>query len=215
MRDIAILFGFIILGALSAGAVTLQTSTFTPDPGETIQLWASEVPLGAKFLWDLNGDGVADQVTDAPRIKWTVPEGTHEVRLTVTRDEQVIASIAALIVADPFIACWQTVRPSTGGALEVTVTVRAKTELSAPGLELSIPTGWGWGQVLEPMDLYKTVGGKLVGTWALQLHPGDELSFRYLVHPASPGATFVFSGRATAYVGGRYHTVPIAGIIGP
>ncbi|NOX44177.1 MAG: hypothetical protein GXO72_00345 [Caldiserica bacterium] len=215
MRNILILLGSILLGALSAGAVTLQVSTFTPDPGQTIDLWAADVPLGAEFIWDLDGDGVADRVTEAPRIRWTVPQGAHEVRLTVKRGDTVIASIAALIVADPVIACWQTVRPSTGGALEVTVTFRAKGELSAPGLELAIPPEWGWGQVLEPMDLYKTKGGMLTGTWARQLRPGDEVTFRYLIHPPSPGAAFVFTGKATAYIDGRYHTVPIAGIIGP
>jgi hypothetical protein len=214
MRSTAIFLGLTVLGALSAGAVTtLQVSTFTPSPGETISLWASEVPLGAEFLWDLNGDGVADRITTSPRIQWTVPQGAHTIRLIVQYQGKVFASIEALIVADPYIACWQTIIASDG-FLEVTVILRAKAKLSAPGLRLKIPEGWGTEVIEINNFIYKTKG-EIQGFWSRELYPGDEVKFRYRLLPFRKGLSFIFSGEASAVVNGRYYTVPIAGIIGP
>lgn len=213
MRTGVMFLGLAILGAFSGGAVTLQVSTFTPDPGETIQLWISGAPVGAEFLWDLNGDGVADRTTEVPRLQWAVPQGAHKVGVLVKNAGTVIASIEALIVADPYIACWQTTVPA-GNTWEVEVTFRAKVTLSAPGLEIGVPDGWGV-EVLDPGSLTYKIKGGIHGLWALRLAPGDELAFRYRLYPVSPGISPVFYGKASGIVGGRYHTVPIAGIISP
>ena len=215
MRTGVILLGLSVLGAISVcgGAATLQASTFTPDPGETIQLWVSGAPVGAEFLWDLNGDGAADRVTQAPRLQWAVPQGVHRVGVEVRHQGKVIAAIEALIVADPFIACWQTISIS-GNTWEVEVTFRAKTDLSAPGLEIEIPAGWGV-EVLDPGNLTYKIKGGIYGFWATELHPGDELGFRYRLYPVSSGLSFVFSGKASGVVGRRYYTVPIAGVVSP
>ena len=213
MRTGVILLVSAILGAFSGGAVTLQVSTFTPDPGETIQLWISGAPMGAEFLWDLNGDGVADRTTEIPRLQWAVPLGAHTVRVVVRKEGKVIETFEALIVADPYMACWQTTVP-VGNTWEVKVTFRAKANLSAPGLEIEVPEGWGV-DVLDPGNLTYKIKGGIHGFWAVELFPGDELSFRYRLYPVSPGLSFVFSGEASGVVGGRYYTVPIAGIVAP
>lgn len=209
----AMALALIVLGAISGGAVTLQASTFTPDPGETVHLWATGVPPGAEFLWDLNGDGIVDRATESPRVQWAVPPGAHEVRVVVKQGGRTVSSVEALIVADPYIACWQNA-VRVGNFWEVTVTYRAKAHLTAPGLEIAVPQGWGV-EVLDPGGLTYKIKGGIHGFWALELFPGDELSFRYRLYPVSPGAAFVFSGRATAMVEGRYLKVPIAGIVGP
>ncbi len=215
MRTGAILLGLVLLGAtpIWGQTVTLQVSTFTPDPGETVQLWISGAPVGAEFLWDLNGDGIADSTTEIPRLQWAVPQGAHKVRVVVKHEGKVIAAIEALIVADPYIACWQTIIPS-GNTWEVKVTFRAKANLSAPGLEIEVPEGWGV-EVSDPGNLTYKIKGGIHGFWAIELYPGDELGFRYRLYPVSPGLSFVFSGKASGVVAGRYYTVPIAGVVAP
>jgi len=131
----------------------------------------------------------------------------------VRHQGKVIAAIEALIVADPYIACWQTISIS-GNTWEVEVTFRAKTDLSAPGLEIEIPAGWGV-EVLDPGNLTYKIKGGIYGFWATELHPGDELGFRYRLYPVSSGLSFVFSGKASGVVGRRYYTVPIAGVVSP
>lgn len=213
MRIGVIVLSFAVLGALSGGAATLQVSTFTPNPGEMVNLWVSGAPLGAQFLWDLNGDGVADRSTETPRIQWAVPQGPHRVGVVVQHEGKTVASVEALIVADPYIGCWQ-IAKRVGDFWEVTVIFRAKARFTAPGLEIQVPEGWGV-EVLDPGNLTYKVKGGIHGFWAVELHPGDELKFRYRLYPVSPGLSFVFTGTASGVIEGRYYTVPIAGIVSP
>lgn len=211
MRIGVFLLGLMALGA-TCGAATLRVSTFTPDPGETIQLWVSGAPAGAEFLWDLDGDGVAERTTDMPRINWTVPQGAHPVGVTVKHQGKALVTLTALIVADPYIACWQTISRS-GDLWEAVVTYRAKFRIAAPGLEITVPEGWGV-EVVEAGNLVYKIEGGIHGFWSVELSPGDELTFRYRLHPIS-GGNLLLSGSATGMVQGHYYTVPIAGILSP
>jgi hypothetical protein len=53
---------FFGLGAF-CGNLTLESSTFIPDPGGSVTLFVRGASSGATFRWDLDGDGTYELTT--------------------------------------------------------------------------------------------------------------------------------------------------------
>ncbi|HDI11088.1 MAG TPA: hypothetical protein ENF77_02050 [Candidatus Acetothermia bacterium] len=210
----AIVSVILVLG-LGVGAwagVGLWASTFVPMPGQKVTLRAVGAPQGATFLWDLNGDGIADRTTASPEITWMVPQGPHVVSLTVERGGRVIGRASAQVVADPHIAAYREIT-ETDGRLEVRVVVTARSRIVAPALTETMPPGWAI-VVYDPGEAQYKIKGGLQALWAMELLPGDSVSLTYDLVPVSGGGgSLTLSGEVTAYVGDTYYRVPLAGIV--
>ncbi len=207
-----------VVGALAAcwaglaQGLVLEVSTYTPNPGAAMGFQVRGAPAGAQFRWDFDGDGKADLTTAHPTAQWTVPQGAWETVVEAVESGRVVGSARALIVADANLGASRTVR-LVGGTVEVTISVRAKTTVIAPGIEESIPPGW----VLVVLDdggaLYK-IGETLQAIWPTILDPGWEAKLVYRLHPPAAGATARLSGKASGYVAGARVEVRIAGAVG-
>jgi hypothetical protein len=73
---------FFGLGAFCAN-LTLESSTFIPDPGASVTLFVRGASSGASFRWDLDGDGTYELTTQEPQVTFTLPQGMRVVRVEV------------------------------------------------------------------------------------------------------------------------------------
>ena len=99
-----------------------------------------------------------------------------------------------------------------GGVAEVTVIVRAKQSVVAPGLAEAIPLGWVVGTV-EGADLAVSQGDFLYALWSTTLDPGMEVRLRYRLHPPVPGAAARISGMVSGIRDGQRVEVRVAGTV--
>ncbi len=204
----------LVLGVASAWGMDLLVTDFIPSPGDTIAIWVAGAPDGAEFHWDLDGDGTPEKVTSESRIEWAVPEGAHQVVVSVVLGGKTIATFRAMVVCDSRFGAFQTVMLERGQFI-VTVVFRAKTVLRAPGLSLKTPVGWGT-EMIDPGSFVYRLKGGIEGLWSLELYPGDELTITYRLLPLAKGMAFTFSGTASAFVEGEgYVELPVAGLINP
>lgn len=200
----------ISLGVLCfASNMGVVPSTSVPTPGAEITLQVTGAPTGAQFSWDFNGDGRSDATTTQPWAKWTVPAGYWEVAVDVLQGGKSVARLSIAVVADANLSAVRSVR-WTGGVAEVTVVLRAKQFVVAPGLSETIPPGWVVGTV-EGADLSTSQGGILYALWSTVLDPGTEVSLRYRLHPPAPGMAARLSGMVSAYKDGQRVEARVAG----
>ncbi len=204
------------LGALTftgwAQGIALEASTFAPDPGGAVVFQVIGAPTGAQFRWDFNGDGRWDLTTEGPLAQWTVPAGAWETVVEAVQGGRVVGQARAVVVADARLAAVRFVR-SLEDVLEVTITLKAKTRVVAPGIEEVIPAGWIAVVVDDGSSLYK-VGETLQAVWPTILDPGWEVKLVYQLHPTAGGAFPHLQGLASGYILGERFEVKIAGPVG-
>ncbi|MBC7221813.1 hypothetical protein H5T56_02335 [Candidatus Bipolaricaulota bacterium] len=205
---VGILFG----GGVFGSGITLEASTFTPDPGTTVSLFVRGAPVGATFRWDLDGDGIFEHTTAEPQVTLSVSEGMKLVRVEVARDGKTLAQSALALVSDRRLGAARLVL-SEGTSYLVTITVGGKTTLIAPGFVEDIPAGFAVEVVADGGAFWRRAE-KLEVVWPVILDPGQTLTFTYRLSPPA-GATFQFAGMVSAYVEGRRVEIPIAGVIHP
>lgn len=201
---------WVFLGFWALGA-TLQCSSFTPRPGETVTLTVGGAPAGASFRWDLDGDGRFELSTLEPHATVSVPAGLRVVRVEVVAAGRT-ELLAAAIVADPYLGAVRTLVPE-GTTLLVQVAVQSKVPVIAPGFVEEIPKGFALEVVADGGAFWRRAE-KLEVIWPLVLDPGMTLVFSYRLYPPA-GSTFQLSGLVSGYVEGRRVEVPIAGFFQP
>lgn len=204
------LFTGVLWGVLALGA-TLQCSTFTPGPGETVTLSVVGAPAGAAFRWDLDGDGRFELSSREPHATLSVAAGPRLVRVEVVSGGRA-ELLTALIVAHPHLGAVRTLTLE-GTTLLVQVAVQSKVPVIAPGFVEEIPKGFALEVVAEGGAFWRRAE-KLEVLWPLILEPGMRLEFAYRLHPLA-GTPFQLSGVVSGYVEGRRVEVPIAGFFQP
>lgn len=192
--------------------ITLESASFTPDPGTAVTIVVHGAPAGATFRWDLDGDGIYERTSGEPQALLTAATGLRVVRVEVIQGNTVLKRIVAGIVADPTLGATRTLVPEDG-ALLVTITVVAKVPVIAPGFVEDVPTGFALDVVAEGGAFWRKVE-KLEAVWPVILDPGQTLSFTYRLYPLA-GVDFQFSGMVSAYFQGKRVEIPIAGILHP
>jgi hypothetical protein len=194
-----------------ASTMGLVPSTHLPDPGREVTFQVTGAPSGAQFKWDFTSDGRWDATTVQPWAKWVVPAGAWEVAVEVLQGGRTVARLATVVVADARLGAIRSVQ-WVGGVAEVTVGVRAKQPVVAPGLEETIPLGWVVGTVEGP-DLSVSQGGVLYALWATALDPGMEVHLRYRLHPPAPGMATRLSGTVSGRHDGQRVEARVAGTV--
>jgi hypothetical protein len=193
-------FAAVQMGVLGfASTMGLVPSTHLPDPGREVTFQVTGAPTGVQFRWDFTSDGRWDATTVQPWANWVVPAGAWEVMVEVLQGGRTIAQLTTAVAADGRLGAIRSVQ-WVGGVAEVTVVVRAKQPVVAPGVEETIPVGWVVGTVEGP-DLSVSQGGVLYALWATILDPGMEVSLRYRLHPPAPG----MAARLVGTVSGRHN----------
>lgn len=212
MRRLLIAACAISLGVLCfASNMGLVPSTHLPNPGAEVTLQVTGAPPGAQFSWDFNGDGRSDATTREPWAKWTVPAGYWEVAVDILQSGKSVARLSIAVVADAHLGAIRSVQWVGGGA-EVTVIVRAKQFVVAPGLSETIPPGW----VVEVVDDGGAVWQRkeaLEAIWATVLDPGWEVRLVYRLYPPTAGATARLSGTVSGYQDGQRVEARVAGTV--
>ncbi|MFH1609130.1 MAG: hypothetical protein ABID40_00675 [Candidatus Bipolaricaulota bacterium] len=202
----------ISLGVLCfASNMGLVPSTHLPNPGTEITLQVTGAPTGAQFSWDFNGDGRSDATTTQPWAKWTVPAGYWEVAVDVLQGGKSVARLSTAVVADAHLGAIRSVQ-WVGGVAEVTVVVRAKQFVVAPGLSETIPPGW----VVEVVDdggAFFQRGNALDALWPTLLDPGMEVRLVYRLYPPTAGAAARLSGMVSGYKDGQRVEARVAGTV--
>ena len=201
---------FFGLSALGAN-LTLESSTFTPDPGESVTLFVRGAPFGATFRWDLDGDGTYELTTAEPWVTFTVPQGMLVVRVEVVGKDQSVRLLAAL-VADARLGATRLIVPE-GPTYLITITVRSKIPVIAPGFVEDVSQGFAV-EVVDDGGAFWRRAEKLEVVWPVILDPGQALTFTYRLYPLA-GAEVQFSGAVSAYAEGKRVEIPIAGAIRP
>jgi len=207
MAVCAISFGVLCF----AGNMGLVPSTHLPDPGAEITLQVTGAPTGTQFSWDFTGDGRSDATTTQPWAKWTVPAGYWGVAVDVLQSGKSVARLSIAVVADARLGAIRSVQ-WVGGVAEVTVAVRAKQFIVAPGLSETIPPGW----VVEVVDdggAFFQRGNALEVLWPTLLDPGMEVRLVYRLYPPTAGATARLSGTVSGYKDGQRAEVRVAGTV--
>ena len=200
----------VVLGALGlGGGLALIPSDPAPMPGAQITLQVSGAPAGAEFFWDFGGDGSVDQITQVPTISYTVKAGYQEIAVQVHHQGKAIASARIALSSDPSLGAFRSVQGT--GPIQVTVVLRARIHLVAPGIEETVPAGWAVEVVDDGGALYK-IGDALQAVWPLELWPDEEVSFCYRLYPGEP-ATARLSGIASAYGPEGRIEVRIGGVV--
>ncbi len=186
-----------------AGGISIVPSDLTPLPGTALTLRAEGAPSGASFYWDFGGDGTVDLVSQSPEVTYTARAGWQEVVVQVVQEGVAIDSARLAIVADERLGAFRIVKGCD--PVEVTIVVRAKAHIVAPGIEESIPPGWTVEIVDDGGAFYKLKSNTLQAVWPLELWTGYEVRLRYLLYPPAPGAVARLHGSASAYAaeGGR------------
>lgn len=192
-----------------AANMELVPSTPIPKPGGEITLQVTGAPGGAQFSWDFDGDGRPDVSTTQPTARWTVPAGYWEVTVDVRQGGRSVGRVSAAVVAHADVGAVRSVQWIAGVA-EVTVIVRAKQTVAAPGLAETIPPGWVLGTVEGP-DLFTAHGGTLYVLWSTILDPGAEVRLRYRLHPPAPGMAARLLGTVSGYQDGDRVEARVAG----
>jgi len=206
------LVGFsLVLGVLGFG-MSLESSTFTPDPGAPVSLFVCGAPAGATFRWDLDGDGIYDRTTTEPQVTFSASPGMRLVKVEVVSAGRTIGQLIVAIVADSKLGATRSVIREETSYL-VTISVTSKTPLIAPGFVEDIPAGFAVEVVAEGGAFWRKAE-KLEVVWPVILDPGQTLTFSYRFYPLA-GVDFQFSGLVSGYVEGKRVEVPIAGIIKP
>lgn len=195
-----------------ASGLTLETSTFTPDPGGTVNLFLRGAPADASFHWDLDGDGAYERVTAEPWATVVVPAGLRLVQVRVVSGGKVLAQLTAALVADAQLGAARIVTPE-GPNFLVTITVSAKIPLIAPGFVEQIPAGFAVEVVAEGGAFWRKAE-KLEAIWPVILDPGQTVTFTYRLYPLA-GVSFSWTGLVSAYVEGKRVEIPIAGAVRP
>lgn len=180
----------------SAGGIELIPSNPAPVPGETLTLVVSGAPAGAKYYWDFGGDGTVDKVTTGPQIPYTAPAGYQEIAVQALVGDKAVGSARIAISANDSLGAFRQVEVREG-RIEVTITLIARVHLVAPGIEESVPSGWGAEVVDDGGAIYMT-GEVLQAVWPLELWPDDQVSLTFVLYPG-PGGSARLSGLASAY----------------
>ena len=205
-------YAIITVGVLALGqGVALVVTDAIPSPGSEITFQVVGAPAGAQFRWDFNGDGRPDATTNQPWASWTVPAGYWEVSVEVIQGGRVVSRVMAAVVADARVGAFRSARWN-GGALEVTVTVRAKQFLVAPAVVETVPPGWAATVIDDGGAIYRR-GDILEVLWSTYLDPGMELRFVYALYPPSGEAPVRLSGVASGYMEGRRVEARVAGMM--
>ncbi|MCS7240093.1 MAG: hypothetical protein NZ651_02460 [Candidatus Bipolaricaulota bacterium] len=198
--------------SLYAASITLESSTFTPDPGNTVSLFVRGAPLGASFLWDLDGDGSYERTTQEPQTTFVMAEGVRPVRVEVVSGGKSLTQFKVIFVADKRLGATRTV-VLEGTSYLVTICVAPKTTVIAPGIIEEIPSGFGVEVVANDGAFWRRAE-RLEAVWPLILDPGQTVSFSYRLYPLA-GVSFQFSGLVSAYAAGKRVEIPIAGVAQP
>lgn len=205
----SVMFGLLAL----AGGLSLIPSTPIPLPGAEITLQVVGAPAGAQFKWDFDGDGRPDATTNQPGARWIVPPGSWEVAVEVVQGGQSLGRLSTMVVADTRAGVVREAR-GTKSAVEVTVTVLARTRIMAPGLTVEVPPGWVVTS-LDPSTVNEQGQLEILPSSAMELYPGQELTVRYVMYPPSSVAPARLAGWFTGYVteAGRVErlSIPVAG----
>jgi hypothetical protein len=201
---------FFGLSALCAN-LTLESSTFIPDPGGSVTIFVRGASSGATFRWDLDGDGTYELTTQEPQVTFTLPQGMRVVRVEVVEKTQSTQLFAAL-VADARLGATRLIVPE-GQSYLVTITVSGKIPVIAPGFVEDIPQGFAV-EVVDDGGAFWRKAEKLEVVWPVILDPGQALTFTYRLYPLA-GVEFQFSGLVSAYAEGKRVEIPIAGAIRP
>ncbi|MBC7098675.1 hypothetical protein H5T52_06100 [Candidatus Bipolaricaulota bacterium] len=183
-----------------AGGIELVPSTFTPTPGEELTLRVMGAPSGAEFYWDFGGDGTVDFTGNAPELTYTTRAGYQEVVLQVVVGGAPVGSARLAITSHEQLGAYRLVQGTD--PVEVTLVIRAKGHLFAPGLEESVPPGWILELVDEGGAFTKREDGRLQAVWPYELWTGNEVRLRYLLYPPASGAVARLQGTASAYAAG-------------
>ncbi len=203
MRGKLILMG---VGALAvvglAAPVELVPSDPFPVPGVEVGLRVLGAPGGATFYWDWGGDGTVDALTQTPQAAYFVRPGYQEIAVQVIVGGQAWGSARLALMAAEDMAAYRTLEPLPNGAWEVTVALKVRRHLFAPGIKEAIPAGWAV-EVVDPQGAAYKISDFLYAVWALELAPGDELRFTYLLHPLPGAGATRLSGWATAWGEGQ------------
>lgn len=216
---VAVLYLVVAGLAASASGLSLVASTAIPHPGTEITVQVVGAPAGAQFKWDFNGDGRPDTTTNQPWATWTVPGGYWEVTVDVVHGGKSLARLSTVVVADARLAAVQDVR-WTQTQVEVTVTLRARARVLGPGVVVDVPPGWGAAALGQERAFSGTnERGQLeilVATVG-EMYPGEEVTVRYILYPASPAAGTRLKSWATGYsrTDGRLERlmIPVAGLM--
>lgn len=204
----------LMIGFLSVGqGLALIPSTAIPEPGSEVSFQVSGAPAGAQFKWDFNGDGHPDATTNQPWANWTVPAGAWNVTVDVIQGGRSLSQLGVRVVADSRLGAIGEVR-WTGGVAEVTVIIRARTEIFGPGLTVDVPPGWT-ATSLDPARMNEQGQLEILASSATILYPGQELILQYVLYPPSAGARARLACSVTGIVTVGDHkervSVPVAG----
>ncbi len=196
---LAVLFAIVATAGAVAlgGGIRLVPSDYAPLPGARITLTVVGAPAGAEFDWDLNGDGVVDKTTSSPSLSYSPREGYQFIVVQVRSGGRAVGSAKLAISSSPDLGAFRTITRRETGALEVTITLKARVLLFAPGIEESIPAGWA-AEIVDAGGAVYVLGSLLQAVWPVELMPGGEVSLKYLLHPAA-GEQATLSGAASAY----------------
>ncbi len=214
-RHVALWFGLLLLAvgfAVFGGEPGFTVSDYNPAVGATVQFSVSYPTSGAQYAWDFDGNGTYEMTTTQPTLEhaFTTP-GVVQVSLRVTDvGGRVTAWRRGLLVGESSLYAVRAVSKAADGTILVDVTLYARSEIRAPGLEERIPQGWQIEIVNAGNAVTKRVGNDLQ---VLSLNPiaaGDTWTFTYRLHPPYGAGSPTFSGTVSGY-GDKRVTATVCG----
>lgn len=194
-----------------ATGITLECSNLIPDPGNSVVLFARGAPPGASFRWDLDGDGVFEHTTGEPKASFIARQGSRVVRVEVVSAGKTLGQVALIVTADSRLGAIRSIVREDNSFL-VTIQVRAKLPVIAPGLAEEIPAGSALEVVADGGAFWRRAE-KLEVVWPLILDPQTIVAFSYRLYPVAQD--FRVFGLVSGYVAGSRAEIQISGQFQP
>ncbi len=191
-----------------AGSVDYSPATYNPALGEDISFTVCQTCLtndALSYDWDFDGDGVYDLSTSHETVEHAFyQEGFVIVTLRVNEggDRYTTCRKGIYVGESPLFAVREVSLDESGSVL-VEITVSAYREVTAVGVEETIPVGWQW-ELLDIGDaVSKKEGQNLQILWMNPIQAGETWILSYCLHPSAGRGSPLLAGTVSGYSDGR------------
>lgn len=206
LKMLLVVAGSMALFAMSsyAGSVDYSPATYNPALGEDISFTVCQSCLSndaVSYDWDFDGDGVYDVSTSQGRVEQAFhQEGFVIVTLRVNEggDRYTTCKKGIYVGESPLFAVRE-VSLDEGGSVLVEITVSAYSEVTAVGIEETIPVGWQW-ELLDIGDaVSKKEGQNLQILWMNPIQAGETWTVSYCLYPSAGRGSPSVAGTVSGY----------------
>jgi hypothetical protein len=197
--------------AVLAGTANFAPTTYNPAVGEDITFTVCQTCLSydaVSYNWDFDGDGTYEVSTTEPIIEHAFSEPGF-VAVTLRVDEgggRYATCRKGMLVGESPLFAVRDVAPDESGSILVQVTVSARSEVSAVGLEETVPIGWQW-EILDAANaVTKKEGQDLQILWMSPIEVGDSWTVTYRLYPSRGSGSPHLAGAVSGYAESRVKT---------